>query len=161
MVAVLTENQIARYERERKTLPPDYHRRLFTFSRAEGFARSELEVVGEDGHRFVVSLRQGLINPLDFSAIFRVRLAGGAEVRLRRYNGKAHWHTNRIEREPRFYDFHVHRLTERYQAKAGYKPDGYAERTDRYGDLRGAVDCLFEDCGFVRPADEQFTLDVS
>jgi len=157
----LTDDQVARYERERKLLPSDYDRRLFTFARADGFARSELEVVGEEGHRFAVSLRQGLINPLDFSAILRAYVTGGADVRLRRYNGKAHWHTNRIEREPRFYDFHIHRLTERYQARVGYKPDGFAERTDRYGDLRGAVDCLFEDCGFVRPADEQFTLDVT
>lgn len=161
MPPFLTEEQIARYEREFKPLPSDYDRRLFTFVRADGFARSELEIVGVEGHRFAVSLRQGLINPLDFSAILRVYVAGGADVRLRRYNGKSHRHTNRIEREPPFYGFHVHQLTERYQNKVGYKPDGYAVPTDRYGDLRGAVNCLFEDCGFVRPADEQFTFEVA
>lgn len=158
---LLTDAQIARYEREHKLLSHDYDVRLFTFARVGSHARSELEVAGEDGHRFLVRLRQSLLNPIDFSAILSVYVAGGAEVRLRRYNGKSHPHSNRIEREPPFYDFHIHRLTERYQSKTGYKPEGYAERTERYGDLRGAVTCLLEDCGFVRPADEQFSLHVT
>ena len=38
--------------------------------------------------------------------------------------------------------------TERYQAFGEEKEDAYAEVTDRYGDLRGALDCLLKDCGF-------------
>jgi hypothetical protein len=66
--------------------------------------------------------------------------------RLRRYNGKSHEHTNRLEQE-KFYDFHIHTATERYQT-AGWNEDGYAVPTDRYPDHHGALKSMFNDCGF-------------
>ena len=53
--------------------------------------------------------------------------------RLRRYNGRSHQHTNKIE-EITFYDFHIHTATERYQ-DAGYAEEHFAEVTDRYVDF--------------------------
>jgi hypothetical protein len=44
---------------------------------------------------------------------------------LRRHNGKSHEHTNQIEAGA-FYDFHIHRATERYQ-ELGMREDAYAE----------------------------------
>ncbi len=72
--------------------------------------------------------------------------------RLRRCNGKSHEHTNLIEKQT-FYEFHIHMATERYQ-REGENEDWYAEPTDRYGDLSGAIDCLIADCAFQRPADQ-------
>jgi hypothetical protein len=68
--------------------------------------------------------------------------------RLRRYNGRGHEHTNKLEHE-RFYNFHIHTATERYQEE-GAREDGYAEQTDRYHDLNGAINCMFADCGFQK-----------
>jgi len=39
--------------------------------------------------------------------------------------------------------------TERYQ-ELGAKEDSYAEPTDRFTDLGGAIDCLLADCSFDR-----------
>ena len=66
---------------------------------------------------------------------------------LQRYNGRSHEHTNLIERD-RFSGFHVHTATERDQ-QLGADEDAYAEPTDRYADLHGALQCMFEDCGFA------------
>jgi hypothetical protein len=76
--------------------------------------------------------------------------------RLRRCNGKSHEHSNIIE-EKRFYDFHIHTATERYQ-DAGLREDWYAEPTDRYNDFNGALRCMFKDCGFVLPLNLQGAL---
>lgn len=74
-----------------------------------------------------------------------------ALFRLRRYNGKSHEHTHRIEGLT-LYDFHIHLATKRYQAR-GLREDSYAEPTERYSDLRSAIRCLLSDCGFVMPGD--------
>ena len=73
--------------------------------------------------------------------------------RLCRYNGKSHEHSNSLESQ-KFYDFHVHRATARYQ-QAGSREDSFAEPTDRYNDLDGAVRCLIQDCGFQLPNNHQ------
>ena len=75
------------------------------------------------------------------------------ELRLRRYNGKSHQHTNPLE-DQRFYDFHIHTATERYQA-SGNREDTYAEASSRYADLDQALGCLIDDCGFVLPPGHQ------
>ena len=47
--------------------------------------------------------------------------------------------------------------TERYQEIGAYE-DAYAEITDRYSDLSGALDCLFGDAAFDLPRDAQMKL---
>ena len=102
-------------------------------------------------------LKRSLSNPLSFSAILAYRVPGSNQIfRLRRYNGRAHEHTNVIECET-FYDFHIHEATERYQELGG-KADGYAQSTDRFVDLDGAIDCLIEDCNLVLPPDPQLSM---
>ena len=82
--------------------------------------------------------RQSTFNPLDFSVILGYIIPNTNQVfRLRRYNGKSHEHTNWLEQE-KFYDFHIHTATERYQI-AGWNEDGYATPTDRYSDHHGAL----------------------
>ena len=75
---------------------------------------------------------------------------------MRRYNGRSHQHTNRIEGNT-FYDFHIHIATERYQA-AGYEEDHYAETTNRFADLGGAIRCMIQDCAFELPPGTQESL---
>ena len=79
-------------------------------------------------------------------------------LRLRRYNGKSHEHTNKIESET-FYDFHIHSATERYQ-DLGMREDSFALPTDRYSNIEEAVDYLFEDCNFKAPEGQQGKLFV-
>lgn len=69
--------------------------------------------------------------------------------RLLRYNGKSHEHTNLIERES-FYDFHIHRATERYQDR-GMREDGYAVRTDQYANFSHAIQFMISDANLVLP----------
>jgi hypothetical protein len=58
-----------------------------------------------------------------------------------------------IEKQ-RFYDFHIHTATARYQARA-MSEEAYAEPSDRFRDLHEALYCLLNDCGFDWPQDQQ------
>jgi hypothetical protein len=79
-------------------------------------------------------------------------------VRNRKYNGKSHQHTNKIEKET-FYDFHIHTPTARYQEGGIDSEDGFAAVSDRYSEMTGALRCMEEDCGFVIQTDK-VTLDA-
>ncbi len=46
--------------------------------------------------------------------------------------------------------------TERYQ-EIGAREDAYAEVTDRYHNLDGALRCLFDDAGFDVPPETQLS----
>ena len=119
-----------------------------------GHSERKLDITGANGSEFRLILRQNLLNVLDFSVILAYSVSSSSQVfLLRRYNGKSHEHTNKIERQT-FYDFHIHFATERYQ-RSGWKDEAYAEVTNRYGDFQGALDCLIQDCGLVLPSNGQ------
>lgn len=40
--------------------------------------------------------------------------------------------------------------TERYQLRDGSDEEAYAVVTNRYSDVKGAIQCLYVDCGFTR-----------
>ncbi len=129
-----------------KPLRPDYRSRL-RLRPKRGHNEQDIEITTPVGHAFRLILRQSQFNPLDFSVILAYRLPqSNQSFLLCRYNGKSHEHENALEPGP-FYDFHIYTATERYQA-AGYSEEMYAEPTDRYGDLQGAIRCLLTDCGF-------------
>lgn len=149
MAARLSDEDIARLVQERKPLPDDYqsHMRL---KPKRGHSERDLDIIGTDGSDFRLILRQSQFNVLDFSVILAYRFPRSNELfRLRRYNGRSHEHTNSIEQQT-FYDFHIHLATERYQ-EIGANEDTYAEPTDRFGDMQGAIECLLGDCGFDVP----------
>jgi hypothetical protein len=149
-----TDAEIDRLLAERKPLATDFRRRL-QLRPKHGHDEREVEVKGEDGSEFLVILRRSTFNALDFSVILGVRPPASNEVfRLRRYNGKSHEHTNKIENRRRFYAFHVHQATERYQ-ELGMQEDAFAEPTDRYSDLDSALQCMLRECGFVQPDNGQ------
>ncbi len=153
MGVAYSDQDIARFLSEPKLLPPNYRSRLKPRPK-KGHSERELDVLGDLGTHFRLILRQSDANALDFSVILAVCPPTSPKVfRVRRHNGKSHEHTNAIEGD-RFYGFHVHQATQRYQ-ELGYREDTYAEQTDRYGDIWGALSCLIEECGFTEPDSPQ------
>jgi hypothetical protein len=143
----LTDEEIARYVDQSKTLPQDFRGRLRLKPR-NGHLGAEMTIVGQDGTSFRIILRQSRQNPLDFSAILGVLLPDTSDLfRLRRYNGMHGEHTNRIERDS-MRSFHIHYATERYQSRA-MAEDSFAIPTNRYDSLQEALDCLLTDCRFI------------
>jgi hypothetical protein len=124
MPTFLKDTEIAALIAEPKPLPVDYRSRVQTKPK-RGHRERELDVDGAQGGKFRIILRQSSYNPLDFSVILAwLPPQSTTPFRLCRFNGKSHEHTNTIETAT-FYDFHVHRATERYQ-QAGAREDTFA-----------------------------------
>ena len=156
MPVIYTDDQIDALAQEHKPLPANWRDRARMRTK-RGHDEQHLDLTGEAGTGFRLVFRQNRINVLDFSVILAVLVPQSTQVfRLRRYNGKSHQHTNAIENE-RFYDFHIHLATQRYQAIEA-REDAYARPTDRYGDFHGALDCLFADANFSVPPKAQGNL---
>ena len=150
MPDILSDQEIDSLVTERKPLPVDYSTKIQVRPK-RGHKERELDLKGEDGNDFQLILRQSILNPLDFSVILAFRpTQSNVLFRLRRYNGKSHPHTNRIERVT-FYEYHIHQATERYQRMGAWE-DSYAEQTGRFSDFHQAFSCLLEDCAFEMPA---------
>lgn len=151
-----SDTDIERFISEPKALPQNYHSRMQLRDK-RGHKGRELDLTGDNGTPFRLILRQSKSNLLDFSVILALNPAGSNQLfRLRRYNGKGHGHTNRIE-GTQFFGFHVHYATERYQ-QGGFREDGYAMQTDRYENLQEALECMLDDCNFSAPQDAQLNL---
>ena len=90
----LTDDEIQALLHEPKRLPEDYSTRLRPKPK-RGHTEAELVVQGDAGSEFRVVIRRSNRNRLDFSVILIYRVPGSTKVlRLRRYNGKSHQHTN-------------------------------------------------------------------
>ena len=154
-VVQLSDKEIEALLGMSKPLPGDYRSRLRTRARpySSQHEEAQIEIAVQNTGTFRVIIRKNRINPLDFSVILgyvppeRLKL-----FRLRRHNGAAHEHTNKLESNS-FHDFHIHYATQRYQ-EAGWDIDYYAEPTDRYDTVDGALDTLLDDCSFIRPESE-------
>lgn len=147
MTIQLTDETIGLLLIEPKILPEDFHAHIRLRTK-RGHKEYECDVEGSKGNSFLLKFRQNEINALDFSVILLyIPKDTNQHFRLRRYNGKSHEHTNKIEGN-KFYSFHVHTGTERYQ-QMGFDEDAYAEPTDRYASFSGANECMLKDCGFV------------
>ena len=146
MPIFLTDGEIADKVNEIKPLQKDFSK-LFQPKQKNGHREFNLNIDGGNGSQFRLVFRQSIFNSLDFSVILLYLPVGtNRHFRIRRYNGKSHEHTNKLENET-FYDFHIHQATERYQA-AGWDEDDYAQPTQRYSDHHGALTCMLNDCGF-------------
>ena len=156
MAVRLTDADIGRLLAERKSLPRGF-KRAMNLRQKKGHREGELIVKGVDGSEFILTLRQANLDPLAFSVILSYRLPGTNQIfRLRRYNGKNHEHTNKIESN-KFREFHVHKATERYQ-ESGFREDGFAEPTDDFCDYAGAIERMMEQCAFEFPDDSDMPL---
>src|SRR3990172_607960 len=144
-----SDQDIDRMVQEVKLLQPDYRKRI-RLREKRGHKEQELVVTGVHGTEYRLLLRQSLSNELDFSIILAT-VPHGTNVlfRLRRYNGRSHEHTNTLEGIT-FYEFHVHHASERYQ-DLGAREDSFAEPTDRFGTMNGAVQCMLKECSFAFP----------
>ena len=149
MDLLITDSEIAALIAEPKKVGIPLSQIGGRFKEKRGHKEYDLTVPRSDGSEFKIIIRQSVENALAFSVILGYIPKDKTDVFiLRRYNGKNHRHGNRLEREPAFYDFHVHTATERYQIE-GMNEETYAEPTDRYSELSGAIDCLVSDCNIV------------
>src|SRR5205809_1525066 len=111
---ILRDEQIQELISEAKAIPDGLCPLGKTIERNQ-HRRKEFDITCASGHRFMIAIRQSMLNMLDFSVILGYRNPGFNTIfRLRRYNGKSHYHTNTIENQT-FRDFHIHTATERYQ----------------------------------------------
>jgi len=156
MADIFSDQIIGQLLQENKPLPSDYQAKIQVRPK-RGHKERELDIRGVNGNNFRLILRESIHNQLDFSVILAYCPSNSnAMFRLRRYNGKSHEHTNALE-QTRFYDFHIHQATERYQLM-GAREDSFAEPTERYSDLHEAVLCMIRDCGFEPPFNPQLPL---
>lgn len=110
-------------------------------------ARVNYPVETDDGaSRFELYTRQNQIDDSAFSCGLTYHHPSGEKISLVRYNGSNHQHRNPLEGgELINFKCHIHRATSRYM-ELGDKPDKYAETTERYYNLQGALHCLVIDC---------------
>ena len=145
-----TDQQIAELINERKVLPDDWRTQLDK--------SDSLYIIGESESRFRIITNVNKKYPSDFSVILAViNPKKGADFRIRRYNGMhKRPHINKIEKQ-KIFGYHIHFATERYQER-GYDEEAYAEETDRYDNLKGALHCLIQDANFELPAQQELKL---
>lgn len=107
----------------------------------------KVAALDERGHEFEVYKRQNMREGMedDFSCGISWLAPNGETLTLKRYNGPNHSHTNHLEKETLGYINHMHAATENY-IKANRKAEGFAEKTDRYKTVNGALHCLVVDC---------------
>ncbi len=160
MKPFLTDDEILMLINEQKQMTVTPEELFRNMKEKKGHKESEHFIPRTDGSSFVIKLRLSSENPLDFSVILGYIPPRSTEVfRLRRYNGKSHEHRNKLENEEPFYNFHIHTATERYQ-KEGFREDYFAEVTDRYSTIYGALNCLIKDCNIALSPNQQTTLEL-
>lgn len=139
---VLPDSEIDRLIRLEKAISNPKARKL----EKRGSEQVNYDAEAITGEHFRVYVRQNLRIPDGFSCGLLYLAASGESVTLARYNGSDHEHTNPLEGGgPLPLSCHIHRATERYM-QAGRKADHFAESTDRYTDLEGALRALIADC---------------
>lgn len=160
MKITLTSEEIQTLIEEEKKVLLEFEDLFSRMKDKNGHKEFDYTIVRDDGSSFYLKLRQNRKNPLDFSAILGYSPNELNTVfKLTRYNGKSHEHRNVLEKEEPFYDFHIHKATERYQL-AERKEEFYAEITDRYSNLRGALRCLIDDCNVSLMENPQTSLEL-
>lgn len=110
-----------------------------------GADQKNFELESDDGKQFTLYLRQNIRIANNFSCGILYKHPQGP-VTLTRYNGSDHDHDNPLDLDTKVSTAcHIHIATERYM-RIGRKPEHFAETTDRYTDLDGALRSLVEDC---------------
>lgn len=107
--------------------------------------QKNFRVASRDGQEFTLYVRQNKRVNDDFSCGLAWHTPSGETLTLVRYNGSSHPHPNRLEGNAVGFCCHIHKATERY-IQANLKPEGFAEETDRYKSVSGALHELVTDC---------------
>ncbi|SES11879.1 hypothetical protein SAMN04487958_107167 [Vreelandella subterranea] len=119
----------------------------------KGSRQRNYKLVSACGKHFEMYIRQNMRIEDAFSCGLRFIHPKGKEhnLTLCRYNGSDHTHSNPLESSDIIHErCHIHRATHRY-IQAGRKPEHYAETTDRYTSLEGAIEALCHDCSIIFP----------
>lgn len=95
----------------------------------------------DNSHEFILFTRQNTLIPESFTAGLRWKSKTGEEIILLRCNGSDHIHGNKIEKTTFGPVCHIHSATERY-ILAGKKVESFAEMTNQYQTLEGALNYL-------------------
>lgn len=149
MAAKFSDKEINDLIQEKKRVSVNFWKQI-NLRTKRSHKEQEIDLLGDKESRFRLILRENKMNALDFSIILAHYPSDTNQLfRLRRYNGKSHQHTNRLEGET-FYNFHIHLATERYQER-GYREDAFAIITDKYSNIMGAIECMIRDCKLVLP----------
>ncbi len=167
-MASYTDREIDDFVNEIKTLPLAWETQLktkvisttktweLTVPGSNQYSQADGEVTQNE---YKVIIRQNLINNLNFCVIFGLYIREMDRlVNIRRYDGKYHAHTNKVESVMLPVDYHIHKLTYRYQEVNHLADDGYAEVTDKYSDLNEAINLMLSECSFHFSPDQQFPL---
>lgn len=156
MAIKLTDQEIAALMQEPKKIPNEYGG-IFQLKDKKGHKEQEITIPRSDGSLFKIIIRQNRFNILDFSIILGyIAPKSNVLFRLVRVNGKSHKHSNKIEGTD-FYDFHIHKATERYQYE-GFDEDTYAEVTNEYADIHKAWELFIKECNIILPENSQLPL---
>jgi hypothetical protein len=157
----LTNKEIQAFIKEPKYIDKTFQE-IFTFKNwkhKKGHKEFDYSIERNDGSSFIVKIRLNNENQLDFSVILIFNPANTNHYFiLRRYNGKSHEHKNTIE-GAKFYDFHIHKATERYQNE-GRKAEHFAEPTNSYNNVKGAMRQFIEDCNVTLKENPQLEMKI-
>jgi hypothetical protein len=150
----ISDNKIAQLLRlHKQVINPNVRPKL-----KDGYEQYNYNISCPDNNKYRFGLytrqnkREGMED--DFSCGLNWVASNGETLVLCRYNGPNHDHPNHLENEKLGYNCHVHKTTEKY-IKANRKPEGYAEKTERYYTLKGALHCLVNDCNISGISTEQ------
>ena len=135
----LTEELLAQLRASKKTPISKWKES----SKAKGHWQAEMQVKDSEGNVFRIYQRQNAIIADNFSCGIVWLAMDGMSVPLGRYNGSDHVHSNPVEGTSFAFVCHIHAATERYGNSS--KPDKYAEQTDRYSALPGALRAMTQD----------------
>lgn len=158
MSIFLSDLEIQELKEEPKIVNQHFNDFFNNLKQREGHKESDYSIIRMDGSQFRIKIRQSTENILDFSAILAfIPKNSNSWFILTRYNGKSHEHKNKLEKEPKFYDYHIHIATERYQ-NIGAKVEHYAKQTNRYSDIKNAFTCLIQDWNLILQKEPQLKL---
>lgn len=157
-IPTLTDHQISGLRELPKKVENPRARQTFKAKHSE----RNFDVVSDDRRQcFRLIVRQSTKIPTNFSCGLLWLPPGFGQVMLTRYNGSDHEHRNVLEGDEFGFVCHIHLATERYIG-AMRKPEHFAQPTDRYATLDGALACLTSDWNIMgltpRPFAEQLPL---
>jgi len=145
----LTDDEIQRLLSMRKIVAQN-DRKNPRWRDVNGHRRLDWQLqTGKDApERFFVFARQSIDDQLDFTVGLKVQFSDGSSSILMRCNGIHGRHYNRLEHQEFIDLYHIHVATERYVNK-GLDAEGYAEITNTYRSVNGALECLLSRCNII------------
>lgn len=95
-------------------------------------------------YNFNIYMRQAMLDEDNFSCGISLTANGNNDITLARYNGSNHVHVNKCDGRKFDFECHIHEANEK-SLKASKKIENYAEPTNRYTNLQGAIQCVLAD----------------